>query len=204
MFVGGVISAVTGPQTQTFNAPDPVKGFGSIVVFNQSGTNLNIWLGQASTNGTPTFSVPSGVTITYPIPGINVATIQFVSFPSVGTCTVNFVDTVLSAGSGLIPFAGASSLGNNGFMTLQNSVVMQWGRTGFVNFDLSSTPVVFPTPYALSVFGVWLSPDLAASTDYSAITISDLSAVSLTGFTVVAGGGAPSSNGIIFWFALGI
>ena len=100
---GGPISGSAGPQVTTYNSPGGGDDFGSIVVYNTSGTFVDVYVGQQGALGLPSFSVPPSVVATYPIPGAGVVTVKLRTYPTTGNVTVNLVDTVLSAASSILP-----------------------------------------------------------------------------------------------------
>jgi hypothetical protein len=101
--VGGPISGSVGPQTSTFSAPDQTVGFGSIIVSNSSGSTINVYVGQNGTQGTPDYTIAPSVVATYPIPGATFVTVQFATFPTTGTVSVQLIDAVLSTAASVLP-----------------------------------------------------------------------------------------------------
>lgn len=108
--VGGVLSATVGPQTQVYTAPDPVAGFGSITIYNNSNSPVAVYFGRTGLiGGAPDITVPAQATLSYPCPGAPYITVSLLTFPAIGTVQVSCTDTVLNGGASLIPGAVGSS-----------------------------------------------------------------------------------------------
>jgi hypothetical protein len=206
MQITQVLDGTSGPFQGSWSAPDLTTGFGSVVVFNQSNSALSVWLSQLNTAGAPTFVVPAGVAVTYPIPGTQRLTVELQVHPTTGTCTVTLVDSVLSASSSIVPFAGDQLVGVNGFFTLPgSSIVVQWGEVVLVPSDFSTGSVLYPHTYLLGGFCVNATAFPAVSNfDNTAMVTVDVTGFQSTGFQYRIGGSYPGDYSNIFWFAVGV
>jgi hypothetical protein len=205
MQITAQISGLTGPYKQSFAAPDLTKGFGSIVLFNQSNSAIGVFLGQANTAGTPTFVIPAGVTCTYPIPGTKYVTVAMQVYPTTGACSITLLEEVLSSSSSIVPFAGNQLVAVNGYFTLPgSSIVVQWGETGLVPMDLSSGSVTFPFTYLLSAFVVVLTALPGAGSDSTFLVTADVTSLLSASFNYRVGGAPPGYAGNLFWVAVGV
>jgi hypothetical protein len=206
MQITSQINGLAGPYTQSFVAPDLAKGFGSIVLFNQSNSAISVFLGQTNVIGTPTFVIPAGVTCTYPIPGTKYVTVMMQVHPTTGTCSITLLEDVLSSSSSIVPFAGNQLVASNGYFTLPgSSIVVQWGETGLVPVDFYDGTVVFPFTFLLTMFSISMIVLPSAGADTTPIpTVCLVGAPGAASQSYQVGGGYPGTSGNIFWIAIGV
>jgi hypothetical protein len=150
MNIGGPISGVNGPQVMTYAAPDQSVGFGSVIIYNSSGSTVNVYVGQQGTAGLPNFQVSPNVVTTYPIPGIPFVTVQLATFPTTGQVGVTLTDAVLSAASSVMP----SNVG--GAAQMQTTAYSFTQSAPFMNAQVLSAPAAAQNiyVYSYSFFGV--------------------------------------------------
>lgn len=116
--VGGQLSGTSGPQQQTYNAPDPTTGFGSVSVYNNSQSVVQVYF-SGTALGSPDIQVQALSAVTYPVPGINSITVKFATFPTTGSAQVTCVDAVLSSSSSII----AGTVGNPGIPPAASQII---------------------------------------------------------------------------------
>lgn len=137
---------------------------------------------SGSTSGTITLSPPA-------IAGINTAT--------------------LPASTGNVLLDVARSLTNNGYLTLSDGLILQWGRgTASSASSGTSTSVTFATAniaFPTSCFAVWVQlENLASGGGVSGTSTTLVTALSATAFTWQRGNSANSDSfKDFFWFAIG-
>ena len=89
----------------------------------------------------------------------------------------------------------ATSFSLNGYTTLPNGLILQWGRAAALG------AVVFPIAFPTNVFNVQVSPSASGATVAAATFIINLPTT--LGFNIFLGAGNATGFGPYYWMAIG-
>ena len=175
------------------------------VVNRTAATTVFVFFGQGN-EGQPIITVAPGAVITLPIMPTSWLTFDFSPKPNVDSGFIYFhIDTeALTASSSVISINAQGSNSVNGYTTLPNGAILQWGTVTGVPADFSADAVLtFPLPFPNAVYSVTATADDggAASAD---IHNAQVNAVALAGANVRVAGGAPASTVNVRFMAVGI